>query len=867
MLRLTLAQMRRSLGRLTAAGIAIVLGTAFVAATLLAGNAITRTTYDAVTSSYAEADLVIDGVELDDAMLAAAREVPGVDVIDPQWRTYVEVVGRDGRLYTVVKAKATHPGLEAETLSEGALPSGAEEVALPASLAELVGVEVGDTVTMQLEIWTPDPDDAEGGSVSTTSEDLEVTGLLDDGVSAFIGTGGAAVADEGLVRSWMEALDTEEMGVTAAQALVALAPGADLRSTQEALRASVDGATVQTVDEAAEQITAELTGSSMVFTAIVLGFAAVALLVAGLVITNTFQVLVAQRTRTLALLRCVGAGRKQLRRSVLIEASLLGVAASTIGLVLGAAVVQGALSVLGRTAADVPLPETVTITPVVVLVPLLVGTAVTLVAALSPARAATRVSALAALRPAENPQVSTRSGRLRAWFSGLLVVGGFGLLALGMVLATNVDLLLGLAAGVLGGAASFVGFMVAAVFWVPWLIRGLARLLSRGGPAATLAGANSIRNPRRTASTSSALLVGVTLVAMMSTGAASTRHSLNEALDEQYPVDVQVETVGNGMSYPALPAAVTSEVREVEEVRAIAETTRTMVAVVDDLDGATTTLETFEATAIDPSLAREVLRTPDYVAELDDASVVVAASLAMNLGIEEGQELTLTPAADEEGASSGAEVTLTVATTEMPSWGVMVTDQTMALLDPAAPVSGLWLGVTDLDDASAVVSAVDVAAAASDVGLSTTGAAIERGFYQQVIDTLLAVVVGLLAVAVVIALVGVANTLSLSVIERRRESATLRALGLSRRQLRATLAMEGLLVAAVGALVGSLLGVVYGWAGSQTLLGEISAVGLTVPWRDLGLVLLVALAAGLLASVLPGRNAARTPPVQALGVE
>ena len=143
----------------------------------------------------------------------------------------------------------------------------------------------------------------------------------------------------------------------------------------------------------------------------------------------------------------------------------------------------------------------------------------------------------------------------------------------------------------------------------------------------------------------------------------------------------------------------------------------------------------------------------------------------------------------------------------------------------------------------------------------------QRAFFQRVIDTLLAIVVGLLGVAVVIAMVGVTNTLSLSVIERRRESATLRAIGLTRGQLRATLAVEGLLVAGVGTVVGAVLGVAYGWAGAQTLLSELSGATLVVPWGDLGLVLVVALGAGLLASVLPARAAVRTPPVEALATE
>ncbi|WP_246855190.1 ABC transporter permease [Cellulomonas sp. Y8] len=155
----------------------------------------------------------------------------------------------------------------------------------------------------------------------------------------------------------------------------------------------------------------------------------------------------------------------------------------------------------------------------------------------------------------------------------------------------------------------------------------------------------------------------------------------------------------------------------------------------------------------------------------------------------------------------------------------------------------------------------------ADSALDITGAALERALYQRAIDTLLAVVVGLLAVAVVIALIGVTNTLSLSVIERRRESATLRALGLTRRQLRASMAVEGALIAGVGAVVGVALGLAYGWLGSAAVLAGIADLQLRVPWADLGLVLGVALVAGVLASALPGRTAARTPPVAALAVD
>ena len=191
---------------------------------------------------------------------------------------------------------------------------------------------------------------------------------------------------------------------------------------------------------------------------------------------------------------------------------------------------------------------------------------------------------------------------------------------------------------------------------------------------------------------------------------------------------------------------------------------------------------------------------------------------------------------------------------------------TLATLAPAAPTTTLWVGF-DPGVEQGVVAGDVAAALPADTALAVRSGAAERSSYEQVIDTMLAVVVGLLGVAVVIALVGVANTLSLSVLERRRESATLRALGLTRRQLRATLALEGVLIAGVGAVVGSVLGLVYGWAGAATVLGQVGPLTLGWPVREHALLLVVAVVAALGASVLPARSAVRTPPVAALAVD
>ena len=259
-----------------------------------------------------------------------------------------------------------------------------------------------------------------------------------------------------------------------------------------------------------------------------------------------------------------------------------------------------------------------------------------------------------------------------------------------------------------------------------------------------------------------------------------------------------------------------------------------------------------------------MLRTSSMAAGLDDATVVVSSVEAKKLGIKAGDPVTVTSQAAGAAAPTGEPITLTAAITNLPD-GVLVTPAALTRMAVDAPTNQVWARLADVDEAGTVVPAISDAL--DDTAVQVSGAGVERATYQKVIDTSLEVVVGLLAVAVLIALIGVANTLSLSVIERGRESATLRAIGLSRRQLRGTLAIEGMLIAGVGAVLGAGLGVLYGWAGATTTLSTIGSVQLEVPWRDLGAVMLVALVAGLLASVLPGRAAARTSPVAARGVD
>jgi putative ABC transport system permease protein len=875
MWRLTLAQMHRSLGRLTAAGVAIAIGTAFVAATLLAGDVMQRISYDSITASYGSADLIGQSpVALTEATVDAVRGEPGVAAADPRVIVpYVQLTA-DGK--EITQTFVPVPGDDAfdtQTVAAGELPAGDGQITLPERAAERLDVTVGDEVTVTYNEWQVRGEDSldDQANVQVRTQDVTVAGLTSDPTSAWAEYDGVAQAATAHVLTWSgwgTGPGAQPLEVADAyQVLIALEPGADTASVQESVEdvlATDDGeALVLTRDAAAERaISGDGTGPVLI---VVLSFAAVAMIVAGLVIANTFQVLVAQRTRMLALLRCVGAVRSQVRRSVLLEASLLGLAASVIGLALGTGLVQVALLVMQRADLPFPVPSAVAPTVASVVAPLAVGVVVTVLAALTPARIATRVAPIAALRPADAPAAGSRAGRLRLAISLLLTVGGAVLLGGGVALATSTDALVAVGVAILGGAASFVGLLVGAVFWMPKVVAGTGRLVGRAGMPARLAAANTGRNPARTAATSTALLIGVTLVAMMSTGAVTARASLDGELDAQFPVDVAVSAPtgvgsdGSGTTEP-LPAGTEDRLAGVDGVTSVAVLPTDTVALGDTGMIAT-------ALGLSGTQATDVLRDAELAGRIADGTVVVPRGIAASADLEDGDTLTLALGDDLTGepVEGSPTVDLTVAVSRLDDWTVLVTPAALEDLGSPGTLSTAWLRVADVETSGRVVQQVQDLTA--DTALDISGAAVERALYQRAIDTMLAVVVGLLAVAVVIALIGVTNTLSLSVIERRRESATLRALGLTRRQLRASMAVEGALIAGVGAVVGVVLGLAYGWLGSAAVLAPLGELELRVPWADLGVVLAVALAAGVLASVLPGRSAARTPPVAALTVD
>ncbi|WP_051196572.1 ABC transporter permease [Jonesia quinghaiensis] len=874
--------MRKNIGRLAAAGVAILIGTAFVAATFVAGQLLVATTENQMTAPFADADLVVPASyqdaedmwqynALDEADRAALADVEGVKAVNAQPSLGGSATFGDKIEYTSVTITNDDPRLVVPRVDSGAAPATASEVALDTRTAERMGAGVGDSVALNV---SGEPDD----SVTMT-----VSGLTSDPAGVFAATSGSAlVSSEGYL-ALVEAMPADsELREDIYQTLtVTLDDGVIPTVAAEQVSTVLDGQPALTPTQYAERQLGSLTGEANILTTIVLMFAAIALFVAGLVISNTFQVLVAQRAHTLALLRCVGANKRQIRNSVLVEAFVLGVAASVAGIIAGIGLIQGVLMVLSSMEVSSAIPTTVSIPATAVWVPLVVGTAVTVIAALVPARIATKVSPLAALRPQEGAGDSGKKvGIGRLIVSGLLLVSGGALLAGGLMMsgADDSSLEIAVVLGILGGALTFVGLITSSMLWMPRVVSSVGKLFSSLGAPAKLASANTMRNPRRTAATSTALFIGVTLVAMLSVGAATTRATLNNALDEQYPLDITVEQYLREGQAPASDSQVDSTLQQIRAIDGVNEIVHGRTAYVSTTYGSGTSLvESWDSLiAVDPANFDTVLRDTSLAGSLTDDRVLLSRwANANDIGdsmklfrISYNDDGTELPLEEQPGYLNAVELT--------PVAGIgtdayVVTNDTFDKIlatDPQASdvVQDMYfIKVDDVNGAGDTVAEIREVFSGTDTYI--TGAVLEREMFQQAIDVMLLVLVGLLGVAVLIALIGVANTLSLSVIERRRESATLRAVGMSRRQLKRSLGMEGMLIAGIGALVGVVVGALYAWLGTQLLFGGFATPDFTVRFLDIALIMVVSIGAGLLASIAPARGAAKTSPVAALAVE
>lgn len=840
MWKLAISELKLHPRRYVAVLLAIVLGTMFLAGSLLVTSSAKESTKQMLGATYANADLLITAEtppdpESDFYDLAGTveqsgslTEINGVEEVYPLMNAATAMVLPEGSDkqgtfdpdsdFVYATNRPADASLLATPMTDGELPTADDEITVDTESAERHDLAVGDTVTLRTLA-----DEAE--------QDVTVSGIMDQSMDP-------TVVGAMTIYTTVETLG--ELGgdsPTYDTALLRVDGDIDqvITDIQQALNAAGVPATVNTPDVQISEQLVDMMGFDAI-TVVLGGFSAIALLVMMLVINNTFSVLVAQRTRQYALQRVLGATRGQIRKGVLAESVLIGLIGSITGIALAIGLIFGLLALARQWMSGATFGMDLSILWV-----LLAGVVITVVASWLPASQAMRVSPLEAMRPVPASTMGSKAGKLR------LVLGSL------MLLAGGAALVFFAAAGLVGmaivaGAVSFIGVLALGVLFVPGAVYALGGLTRWTGIPGKMAQLNSVRNRSRTAATATALIVGTTLVAMILTGGRTAQDSTDEMLATNYPVDIYAELAD-------IDPADTAQVNSTTE--ALAET-----AGIADAEAL------YPVGSIDESWSEQVMTAdPEHLAGIsdsvsdDDAQALEETGTVLVPEHHESNTLTVTTA--------DGEVELDVVRSDLSSVTPIVSAETAEQL--SMDVTGMavvWLSVADEDISQADLQEI-VTNMVADTEVSSQDVSsplVLRSMYQQAIDAVMLTVIGLLGISVLIAFVGVANTLALSSLERTRENSLMRALGLTKRGLRSMLIWEAILISAVGAILGSVLGMLYGWAGSVAIFSQLASGGvdITWPWLEVSGVIAVAVIAGLIASVAPSRRAAKMSPVEGL---
>mgnify|MGYP000116914262 CR=1 FL=1 len=864
----TLNMMKKNLRMLIPAGIAILIGTAFIAATLLFTNALDTSMRERTTAQYGGANYAVvhnnDDTSTDSAPVTVGQmNVPAIEQVNG-----VEGVRTDADIEVMLSTADAHSSdIVLSTTSDAKLlpieivggkqpdPNGQQQIAIPQRLAKQWNLKVGDSITTRMQ-YGNDPHDITATIVGLTNDPNNVYGYYN----------GASVVSNDLMSAYYGVQSFND--VPASNAYLYITPSQETAAVSQLKSVLPKGYGVETrahlEDEAIKSMSSNGGDVTKQF---LLSFGVLALVVAALVIANTFQVLVAQRRRTLALLRTIGATKRQLYVSVLQEAGILGFVSSLLGVGAGIglmAIVSAVTKQQGTMLAGGSI--TLNITAQVFIVPLLFGVIMTVLASMGAARAATNVTPLEAMRPLElSNQHKSRMGR--AIFGLLFLIVGIGLMvaSIPMGKSTNDSVAVtALLLAILGCALTFIGLAMTSIFWLPWLMKGIGSLAGLFGPSAKIANANIQKNPRRIAATGTALLIGVTLISTLATGAAAAKATMNQALDTRYSVDVVV----TGSSIP--DEAVTKVLSEKGVKTGIRVKTANAQFSNDGKEVDTEVIGVPNTAALQSVLNVNIgdakLDATDAIMPLNDSSTGKALTFANNkVTLEETKT-------DSDGApaATGKSVELNV---EQRDFHRVSQASAVAFVNSSLFDNGTFTATGDMlllklavqpdQSLSEVFESIQKDLNAySDV--SVGGPVAERSMWESMVNMMLMLLVALLAVAVIIAIIGVANTLSLSVIERTRESATLRAIGMTRGQLKRSLAIEALLISVVTSVVGMVVGTLFGWLGIYLVMNSIAPVVYVIDWSTYGIILVIAIVCALLASVFPARRAVKTPPVEAL---
>lgn len=844
MFRTALRNVLSHKARLLMTVLAVMLGVAFVSGTLVftdtLGNAFrnqSAKSYDdvavAVSTNAGGRDEKTPG--LDAATLEKIRGLDGVASATGRVSGFAGVADPDGKLIgngwsnTGANYAPGKGGKDAQyTFTGGAGPVKKGQVALDKDTASKGEYRVGDPVRV-----------ATNGPV----KEYTLSGVFttEDGA---VNAGGSLVLFDTPTAQQLYL----KPGVFQ-DATVTAAPGASDQKLLDAITPLLpEDATAQTgkalADEQAEQIESGLTSLNTML----LAFAGIALFVGIFLIANTFTMLVAQRTRELALMRAIGASRSQVKRSVLLEAAVVGTLASVIGFALGLGLATGLRSAMSLLGGKIPAGPLV-VSPVAVGSAFAVGILITLLAAWLPARRAAKIAPVAAMSSV-HANASTKSLVVRNSIGGVIALLG--------------------AAGIVGGAAAggtegrtlvaagaFFA-LIGIIVLIPLLSRpviALVRPLLKKvfGVSGKLASQNAVRNPRRTGATASALAIGLTLV----TGISVLGVTLGQAIDKMTTDNIKADYMVSMASGDALDESALSALAKADGVSAVSP----QQSAYFETDG-----DSYSASGVSPGDVEKVFSLDTVsgsLASLKDGQVAVGAKTAEEKGWKTGDTLPVKFDDDKKG-----EVTIGAVYKENDFLQTFVIPKELADQHNTAArpdIREIWIksdGGASKANEQAVVDALG-----DNPAMSVMDRQDIRDMFGGFVNTALNIMYGLLAMALLIAVLGVVNTLAMSVFERQQEIGMLRAIGLDRGRVKRMIRLEAVVISVFGAVIGVGLGVFLGWAIGRTLSADIPGYALVIPWDRLAIFLVLAGLVGVLASLWPARSAARLNMLTAIKTE
>ncbi|MGG7571396.1 ABC transporter permease [Streptomyces sirii] len=859
MLRTALRNVLAHKARLMMTALAVLLGVAFVAGTLIFSDSVAEAVKNAsaknlkdvavsvqATNSDPEAPDVVDAgkdgkraTALDDKLADRIRTLPGVASVRANVTGEATLAGPDDQPVGngwQNRAANYQPGKDGKDarypLLQGRGPADGGEIALAESTAKAAGVKLGDTVRFATDgpvlkkklvgiVASDDPQVTAGGSLA----------LFDTATAQ---------------RLYLHPGQFDEL-------IVAAAPGTDERALTAKVREVLpeDRAEATSGSALAAEQSRMIAQQNSALSQTLLTFAGIALFVGVFIIANTFTMLISQRSREIALLRAVGASRRQVVRSVLAEAALLGLISSVVGFGLGLGIAEGLRAVLNANGAGFP-DGPVVISPSTVGAALAVGVVVTVLAAWLPSRKAAKIAPVEALSSVEAAP-AMRSLVLRNSIGAVITGLGVAVMLYVSTLKSGDDL----PVAMLGSALTLVGMIILA----PLLSRPLVslaglvtiRLFGIGGK---LAKENALRNPRRTAATGSALMIGLTLI----TGMTVVGHSAQLGMDKMAANGVSADYQVTTSTYVGMDPALSKKVAHVPGVTAMAPLRGAGFSTGNSPgDGGFGYLRGTDLTQID-----KVTRLTFTQGSLD---AVRAGGIAVSdKGLKEhGWHVgdTVTVSFDEKKKTK---LKVAAAYKENEALGEAFAD--VSLVDPhTTRVKNERLLVKTADGGSPAL-VKDIRHALGDSPLLKVQSREDlRKENAGQIDTVVNMVYGLLGMAVIIAVVGVVNTLAMSVFERTREIGMLRAIGLARSGIKQMVRLESVVISLFGAVLGMGVGIFLAWAGGSLVGSSFPTYEMVLPWGRLGLFLLIALVVGVLAAVWPARRAARLNMLEAIGAQ